>query len=73
MVKESAAGVGGIGHVLPEVELREQRVPGIVADVESGLSCVVAMGPGDVVNVLIALLQAALRAAEISAVCVASP
>src|SRR4029077_4303237 len=55
------------GRLLPKVELREERVPGIVADIETGLPGVVAVGPGKVVDVLIALLQTALRATEISA------
>src|SRR5438270_8769215 len=49
------------------MELREERVPWIVADVESGLPCVLVMRPGKVVNVLIALLQATLRTAKIGA------
>ena len=52
--------------VLSKVELREERVPGIVADVETSLERVLAVRPGQVIDVLIALLQPALGTAEIS-------
>src|SRR5262249_39842155 len=61
-----SGGVGRVDPVLAKMELLEQREPGIVADVEPRLPGVGAVGPSDVVNVLIALVQAALRAAEVS-------
>src|SRR5262249_19551125 len=54
-----------IHSVLAEVELREQREPGIVAYSSAGLERVVAMGPGEVVNEFIALVQTTLRTAEV--------
>src|SRR5579859_167992 len=47
------------------MELREECIPWIVADVESSLPCVFSLRPREVVNVLVALLQPALRTAEI--------
>jgi hypothetical protein len=47
------------------VELREQREPWVVADVETSLHGVATVRPGYVVNVLIPFLQPALRTAEV--------
>src|SRR5215467_14190736 len=47
------------------MELLEQGVPRIVADVEPGFHSVGSMGHRQVIDVLISLLQSALRAAEV--------
>ncbi len=52
---------------MPKVELLEQGKPREITDIKTGLKGVGAVGPGKVVNILIAFLQSPLGAAEVRA------
>src|SRR5215471_12929985 len=65
---ESEGGcVGTVEPVLAKMELLEQREPGIVAYVTAELPGVLPMIPAQVIDVLVALVQTALRTAEVGA------
>src|SRR5262249_20023310 len=59
--------LGKVHQILSEMELREERVPGVVADVETSLERMLVVDPGQIINVLITLLKSALGTAEVSA------
>ena len=59
--------VGLVRKILSKVKLRKQRIPRIVADVETKLGRMASVRPRHVVNVLIPFLQTALGTAEVGA------